>query len=153
MLTLPAQDYENPTDTDSDRVYEATLTATDTDSNTVTASVTVTVTDVDTEDDPNDWTRFSGTCVANDTTLCLQNNRFEARVVWKTDVNDAPSWGSVEVSRGASGVFSLRQIWRLVAVAQRAGRLPRQWRCLGDRVRHAVAAECFGLRHQRPLQG
>ena len=116
VLTLPAQDYENPTDTDSDRVYEATLTATDTDSNTVTASVTVTVTDVDTEDDPNDWTRFSGTCVANDTTLCLQNNRFGARVAWKTDVDDAPSWGSVEVSRGASGVFSLRQTgdWSLL---------------------------------------
>ena len=116
VLTLPAQDYENPTDTDSDRVYEAALTATDADSNTVTASVTVTVTDVDTEDDPNDWTRFSGTCVANDTTLCLQNNRFEARVSWKTDVLDVPSWGSVEVSRGASGVFSLRQTgdWSLL---------------------------------------
>ena len=116
VLTLPAQDYENPTDTDSDRVYEATLTATDTGSNTVTAAVTVAVTDVDAEDDPNDWTRFSGTCVADYTTLCLQNNRFEARVAWKTDVNDAPSWGSVEVRRGASGVFSLRQIgdWSLL---------------------------------------
>ena len=45
-LTLPARDFEKPTDADTDNVYEVMLRATDADNNAATVSITVTVTDV-----------------------------------------------------------------------------------------------------------
>ena len=49
VVTLPAQDFENPADADADNVYEASLTATDEDSRTGSASVEITVTDDETD--------------------------------------------------------------------------------------------------------
>ncbi len=44
-LTLPAQDYENPTDKNQDNVYLVTVRATDTNGNDATADAKITVTD------------------------------------------------------------------------------------------------------------
>ncbi|UII27406.1 BspA family leucine-rich repeat surface protein [Fulvivirga maritima] len=46
VVSLSAQDYENPADDDEDNVYEIQITATDEDGNTASASWTVTVNDV-----------------------------------------------------------------------------------------------------------
>jgi hypothetical protein len=45
-LTLPAQDYESPTDADANRSYIVTVRATDTAGNTTDQTITVTITDV-----------------------------------------------------------------------------------------------------------
>ena len=49
VVSLLAQDFENPADADVDNVYEASLTATDEDSRTVSASVEITITDDEAE--------------------------------------------------------------------------------------------------------
>ena len=101
VLTLSAQDFEVPRDADVDNVYEAKLTVTDEAEASAMAAVDVTVTD-----DTNE----------SRTTLSLQEGRFEARVSWKTEVDDAPSMGAVEVGRKGSGIFSFRQAgdWSLL---------------------------------------
>ena len=45
-LTLPAQDYETPTDADANRTYIVTVRATDTAGNAADQTITVTITDV-----------------------------------------------------------------------------------------------------------
>lgn len=50
-FSLPAMDFEQPQDTNSDNIYQLSITATDTENNSATKSVTITVTDVF-ENDP-----------------------------------------------------------------------------------------------------
>ena len=53
-----------------------------------------------------DEPRFAGTCAPDDTTLCLQNNRFEVRMLWKVEETDVPRWAEVVVGRQGAGIFS-----------------------------------------------
>ena len=106
-LTLLAQDYEAPADTDADGVYEVTLRAVDADANEDTHSLEVTVTDV--------------VETATVTIGGLSNAATPENVVWTSPVPTAAgAIGAVTWTRSGAdaGLFTLASDGRLTLLAQ-----------------------------------
>ena len=102
ILTLAAQDFENPADANTDNGYEVTVTATDEDGNTESTSIEVTVTDAQ-ETVTFGITGLSNRNVAENTAFTSPTPRFSGSpigdVLWSKDGDDAADF-TIDTSNG-----------------------------------------------------